>query len=999
MDDLDLGATIKGFSPGQKVFNRYSLKKILGRGGMGVVWLARDEELERDVALKFLPEIVAMDREAIRDLKRETRRSLDLTHPHIVRIYDFIQDTRTAAISMEYVAGDTLAARKIDQARGCFDPVDLREWVKQLCEALDYAHGKALIVHRDLKPANLMIDARGDLKITDFGIAASVSDSVSRASANAASSGSPPYMSPQQLDGRPTSPSDDIYALGATLYELLTGKPPFYSGGIAAIINQIKTVVPPSVAERRKELGVEAAGSVPPEWEETIAACLAKEAQARPQSAGEVAERLGLGNGGSALAPTVKRPIPHIESDLASAVSNHGPKKSRTAIYAGIAAVVIVLAGAGYYFGLHVPTQEAERAQEAARKLAETQAIESRKTWEALQAWIRGLDAKRGVSELSGAMWEKYSAIPADSPFLNESRSLLADFKSRAATEEARAAAEAQATALKAAADLAAAQGEERAKTAWLQLQAWLNGLLPSKGEAQLTGLPWTQFQAVVADERSPYRAEAENELASFRAQVREASRQAEVKAKENWTKLETWLGGLDPTKGEAALSGDLWREYQAVMADEHSPFRILAGQRLTAFRGRIRDEEQLVKQQSSDIEGKNTAPPTKALTEGELNSLRSERALLGRSLGFQQTSVVIDQKIATVIGIPMVIYAEPSLLREGRYVLLPSDRPVKLAIVDVAKIYDSDSRTIAQNTALRNEEAEAQAQIESLNRQGNQLVDEYKELLAKSKDMSFSAPDRAQAEKAAQLKLDAIQDKKKVISEFAAATQNRLQEKLRDFRANMLATLTREITRRLKVNGVELVLDRSGPSTFGVSPIVYTSTELREESSLVAKVLRVGVVDLARLYDGHPKTGKENTALRAEETEAQKQIDAMNVAGKALVDKYSALMKKAHDPKLTHFYRSEASQESQVMLEQIQMKKEEIADFATKKTAGLQRRLQEFRERLLIEVSVQVGTLAGQRGLDLVFDTAGLGVEGLSPLFTGPALTDLTAEVERRIK
>ncbi|HRI83365.1 MAG TPA: hypothetical protein PLF88_13055, partial [Opitutaceae bacterium] len=90
MDDLDLGATIKGFSPGQKVFNRFTLQRILGRGGMGVVWLARDEDLERDVALKFLPEIVALDRESVAELKRETRRNPELTHPHIVRIYDFV---------------------------------------------------------------------------------------------------------------------------------------------------------------------------------------------------------------------------------------------------------------------------------------------------------------------------------------------------------------------------------------------------------------------------------------------------------------------------------------------------------------------------------------------------------------------------------------------------------------------------------------------------------------------------------------------------------------------------------------------------------------------------------------------------------------------------------------------------------------------------------------------------------------------------------------------
>src|SRR5436853_7241229 len=99
----ELDATIRDFANGQKVFNRYTLIKTLGRGGMGVVWLARDEELERDIALKFLPELIIHDRAVLGDLKRETKRSLDLTHKNIVRLYDFVQDAQSACISMEYI--------------------------------------------------------------------------------------------------------------------------------------------------------------------------------------------------------------------------------------------------------------------------------------------------------------------------------------------------------------------------------------------------------------------------------------------------------------------------------------------------------------------------------------------------------------------------------------------------------------------------------------------------------------------------------------------------------------------------------------------------------------------------------------------------------------------------------------------------------------------------------------------------------------------------------
>ena len=394
MDDLDFGATIKGFAPGQKVFNRYTLKKILGRGGMGVVWLARDEELEREVALKFLPEVVAMDREAVRDLKRETRRSLDLTHPHIVRIYDFIQDVRTAAISMEYVAGETLAARKLDHPAGHFEPPELARWVRQLCEALAYAHTKGEVVHRDLKPANLMIDARGDLKIADFGIAASVSDSVSRVSAQAGgSSGTPLYMSPQQMLGEKPCVADDIYSLGATLYELLTGKPPFYSGNV---LLQVQSKRPPPIAERRQELAI-AGEPVPREWEATIAACLSKEAKDRPASTEEVAERLGLaasaagrkeqGAGskvekttGAATVPGVERLAP--KTLIGSADQASGPKRSgsKSVLYVGLAAAVVLLAGVGYYFGIYAPEQarlEAEAVKlrtEQERVMAEAKA-------------------------------------------------------------------------------------------------------------------------------------------------------------------------------------------------------------------------------------------------------------------------------------------------------------------------------------------------------------------------------------------------------------------------------------------------------------------------------------------------------------------------------------------------------------------------------------------------------------------------------------------------
>jgi serine/threonine protein kinase len=283
-------ATLREFASGQKVFGRYTLIKILGQGGMGVVWLARDEELERDVALKFLPDVIVHDRALLDELKRETRRSLELTHKNIVRIHDFVFNETSGCISMEYVDGKTLANLRAEKERRVFEPNELAPWASQLCDALDYAHNHARIIHRDLKPANLMVNRRGDLKVSDFGIARSLGDTVSRLTREQGRSGTLVYMSPQQLAGEHGTHLDDIYSLGATLYDLLTSKPPFYSGNLD---RQIHERVAPSMTERRKDLNIEPA-SVAATWEEVVAACLAKDPGQRPQSTAEVAKRLQL---------------------------------------------------------------------------------------------------------------------------------------------------------------------------------------------------------------------------------------------------------------------------------------------------------------------------------------------------------------------------------------------------------------------------------------------------------------------------------------------------------------------------------------------------------------------------------------------------------------------------------------------------------------------------------------------------------------------------------
>jgi TolB-like protein len=180
-----------------------------------------------------------------------------------------------------------------------------------------------------LKPANLMVNQRSDLKITDFGIARSLADSATRLTGEQGRSGTLVYMSPQQLNGEHSTHCDDIYSLGATIYELLTSKPAFYSGDIDW---QICERVAPSMTERRKEFNIEPA-LVAPLWEDTVAACLAKDASRRPQSAIETAHRLQL---------------PARSTRITTAPGKTSNKK--TLIVCGIAALFALALG-GLYFG------------------------------------------------------------------------------------------------------------------------------------------------------------------------------------------------------------------------------------------------------------------------------------------------------------------------------------------------------------------------------------------------------------------------------------------------------------------------------------------------------------------------------------------------------------------------------------------------------------------------------------------------------------------------
>jgi serine/threonine-protein kinase len=292
--DLHIDLQLEGvgdLSPGVKIgAGRYQLNKELGRGAMGQVWLAQDTQLDELVAIKVLPSDVANDAVCLLDLKREVQKSRKLSHDNIIRIHDLVQlPGENPFVSLEYVEGTDLHAIQVNQPDRIFSWQEVTPYVMQLCAALDYAHERK-IVHRDLKPANIMITHDEVLKLADFGIAASIADATGRSSMADIISGTPQFMSPQQMLGESPRASDDIYALGATMYCLLTGRPPFHTGDIA---QQSQHVTPAPLEQRLKEFGLQ--NEVPDYVNDVVMSCLAKDPTVRPASAGAIGEWLRTG--------------------------------------------------------------------------------------------------------------------------------------------------------------------------------------------------------------------------------------------------------------------------------------------------------------------------------------------------------------------------------------------------------------------------------------------------------------------------------------------------------------------------------------------------------------------------------------------------------------------------------------------------------------------------------------------------------------------------------
>ncbi len=431
--NLDFMATRAGLAEELVIFDRFRLKRQLGRGGMGVVWLAWDMKLEREVALKFMPDMVATDAAAVNDLRKETRNGMRLSHQGAVTMLDLAEQDESAAIVMEFVDGPNLSDLRLKQPNQVFETASLEKWVFQVLDVLEHAHKDVGIIHRDLKPANLMVNQADHLKVADFGIASCMRDSVSRISVKAnASSGTLVYMSPQQLLGDSPCPADDIYALGSTLYELLTGKPPFHSGDIAM---QVQSKVPPRISERRAEFGI-AGDPVPEAWETVIAACLEKSPTNRPIDIDAV--RQGLRG----------QKFRRGSGQLKTRTSHRSAGKQSSLPWVAAAAAV-VLGVPAWYFGVHAPAaaKEAERVR-LEREKQEADATKKIEADAKLDAFRKRLSDLRNADETASSAkerrqeWDKlHNELTAFSyPWDDSAAQVLASVKTaRQAAQEAEA--------------------------------------------------------------------------------------------------------------------------------------------------------------------------------------------------------------------------------------------------------------------------------------------------------------------------------------------------------------------------------------------------------------------------------------------------------------------------------------------------------------------------------------------------------------------------------
>jgi serine/threonine-protein kinase len=286
------------FTPGTTLAGRYRIVSLLGRGGMGEVYRADDLKLGQPVALKFLPEALSSDGAALARFHREVRVARQVSHRNVCRVYDIGEIEGQHFLSMEFIKGEELASllRRIGRL-----PADKAvEIARQLCAGLAAAHDNH-VLHRDLKPANVMIDADGNVRVTDFGLAGLVEE----IGGDELRAGTPAYMAPEQLAGKEVSVRSDIYSLGLVLYEVFTGKRAFEAGTLDELLRLRQSeATPTNPSSLVKEID--------PLVERVILRCLEKDPKGRPSSALQVAAALPGGDPLQAALAAGETPSPEM---------------------------------------------------------------------------------------------------------------------------------------------------------------------------------------------------------------------------------------------------------------------------------------------------------------------------------------------------------------------------------------------------------------------------------------------------------------------------------------------------------------------------------------------------------------------------------------------------------------------------------------------------------------------------------------------------------------
>ncbi len=258
------------FDPGTLIAGRYRIVALVGRGGMGEVYRADDLQLGQSVALKFLPGGVAGDEAALARFRAEVRLAREVSHPNVCRVYDIGEVAGQHFLSMEFIDGQDLAA--LVRSVGRFPQDRAIDLAGQLLSGLAAAHDRG-VLHCDLKLSNIMVDGRGRLRITDFGLASFAADVVD----GGVVGGTPAYMAPEQLGGRGVTTRSDIYSAGLVLYELFTGRLPFSGDSPAEHLRQRSEITPPAPSS--------VVGGIAPEVDRLILRCLEIDPRDRPPSA------------------------------------------------------------------------------------------------------------------------------------------------------------------------------------------------------------------------------------------------------------------------------------------------------------------------------------------------------------------------------------------------------------------------------------------------------------------------------------------------------------------------------------------------------------------------------------------------------------------------------------------------------------------------------------------------------------------------------------------